>query len=197
LSRNSPKTQNTSRAFPHVNKRSHDTIDSSLLKNPSRQPKGRNRSDRFGKPVSPVFAWTVGKNTTRGKNSILPPIDQSKTLGIVGVPSGLPLARRSVPKTQSIKRNRKSTLKNTSNSRTPKTPKSSPDLGGESKAKEPRRVHTNFPHQIPRTRSRKHTEKTTKRGLRKSPQEQPGTTQQSLEEPRRMIYTYQRCSYKV
>jgi hypothetical protein len=43
----------------------------SLLKNSSRQPTGRNRSDRFGKPVRPVLAWTVGKNTARGKNSKL------------------------------------------------------------------------------------------------------------------------------
>jgi hypothetical protein len=92
-----------------------------------------NRSDRFGKPARPVFAWTVGKNTARGKNSTLPPIDlsihstdQSETLGIVGVPRGLPLARSSVPETHSIKRNRKSTLTNTSNPRTPKPPKSSP-----------------------------------------------------------------------
>jgi hypothetical protein len=34
-------------------------------------------------------------------------------LRIVGVPRGLPLATSSVPKTHSIKRNRKSTLKNT------------------------------------------------------------------------------------
>jgi hypothetical protein len=47
-------------------------------------------------------------------------------LGIVGVLRGLPLARSSVPKTHSIKRNRKSTVKNTSNPRTPKIPKSSP-----------------------------------------------------------------------
>jgi hypothetical protein len=40
-----------------------------LLKNPSRQPTGRNRSDRFGKLVRLVFSWTVGKNTARGKNS--------------------------------------------------------------------------------------------------------------------------------
>jgi hypothetical protein len=133
LSRNSPKTQNTSRAFPHLNKRSHGTTETSLLKNTSRQPTGRNRSDWFGKPVRPVFAWTVGKNTARGKNSTLPPIDlpihstdQSETLEIVGVPRGLPLARSSVPKTYSIKRNRKSSLKSTSNPGTPKPPKSSP-----------------------------------------------------------------------
>jgi hypothetical protein len=92
-------------------------------------PTGRNRSDRFGKPVRPVSAWTVGKNTARGKNSTLPSIDlpirstdQNETLGIDGVPRGLPLARSSVPKIHSIKRNRKST----SNPRTPKPPKSSP-----------------------------------------------------------------------
>jgi hypothetical protein len=103
------------------------------LKNTSRRPTGRNRSDRFGKPVRPVFAWTVGKNTAREKNSTLPLIDlsirstdQSETFGIVGVPRGLPLARSSVPKTHSIKRNRKSTLKSTSDPRTPKPPKSSP-----------------------------------------------------------------------
>jgi hypothetical protein len=125
LSRNSPKTQNTSRAFPHMNKRSHGATETSLLKSPSRQPTGRNRPDRFGKPVRPVFAWTVGKNTARGKNSTHPPIDlpihstdQSETLGINGAPRGLPFARSSVPKTHSIKRNRKSTLKSTSNPRT-------------------------------------------------------------------------------
>jgi hypothetical protein len=133
LSRTSPKTQNTSRSFPHQNTRSHGTTETSLLKNPSRQPIGRNRSDRFEKPVRPVFAWTVGKNTARGKNSTLPPIDlpirstdQSETLRIVGVPRGLPFARSSVPETHSIKRNRKSTLTNTSNLRTPKPSKSSP-----------------------------------------------------------------------
>jgi hypothetical protein len=32
-------------------------------------------------------------------------------------------------------------------------------LGGESKAKEPRRVHTNFPHQIPKSKApKKHRE---------------------------------------
>jgi hypothetical protein len=126
-------TQNTSKAFPHLNERRHGTTETSLLKNPSRQPTRRNRSDRFGKPVTPVFAWTVEKNTAHGKNSTLPPIDlpihstnQDETLGIVGVPRGLPLARSSVPKTHSIKRNRKSTLKSTSNPKTPKPPKSSP-----------------------------------------------------------------------
>jgi hypothetical protein len=90
-----------------------------------------NRSNRFGKPVRPVLAWTVGNNIARWKNSKLQAIDlpirstdQSETLGIVGAPRGLPLARSSVPKTYSTKRNRKSTLKNTFPWKPPKTPKS-------------------------------------------------------------------------
>jgi hypothetical protein len=46
------------------------------------------------------LAWTVGKNTARGKNSKLQEIDlpirstnQSETLGVDGVPRGLPLAK--------------------------------------------------------------------------------------------------------
>jgi hypothetical protein len=67
-----------------------------------------------------VLAWTVGKNTARGKNSKLQEIDlpirsmdQSETLGVDRAPRGLPLARSLAPKTHSIKRNPKSTLKNT------------------------------------------------------------------------------------
>jgi hypothetical protein len=58
------------------------------------------------------FSTIVGKNIARGKNSKLQAIDllirsmdQIETLGIVRVPRGLPLARSSVSKTQSIKRN--------------------------------------------------------------------------------------------
>jgi hypothetical protein len=123
LSRTSPKhlrDQNIPRTFPPLNKRSHSTTETLLLRNPSRRPTGL-------KPVRPVwetsqtgFSWTVGKNTARGKNSTFQVIDlpirstdQSETLGVVRVPCGLPLARSSVHKTHSIKKNRKSTLKNT------------------------------------------------------------------------------------
>jgi hypothetical protein len=133
LSRNSPKTLSASRTSSPLNKNRHSTTRTSLLKNTSRQPTGLNRSDRFGKPVRPVLVWTIGKNSTRVKISNLPPIDlsihstdQNETLRIDGVPRGLPWARSSVPKTHSIKRNQKSTLKDISNPRTPKTPKSSP-----------------------------------------------------------------------
>jgi hypothetical protein len=139
-----------------------------LLKNPSQQPTGRNRSDRFGKPVRPVFAWTVGKNTARGENSTHPPInlpirstDQSETLGIDGVPHRLPLAKSSVPKTHSIKRNRKSTLRNTSNPRTPKHPKSSPLTHGFGRgitAQGITKGSHKFPHQIPKSKVPKTTQ---------------------------------------
>jgi hypothetical protein len=178
-----------------LNKRSHSVTETSLLKNPSRQPTGRNRSYRFGKPDRPVFAWTVGKNTARGKNSTLPPIDlpirstdQSETLGIVGVPRGLPLARSSVPKTHSIKRNRKSTLKNTSNPRTSKTPKSSPltrGFGREIKGKRTTKGSHEFTPSNPQEQGHENTSrKPPREGSENHHQEQPGTTQQSLEEPR-------------
>jgi hypothetical protein len=152
-----------------LNKNTHSTTRTSLLKNSSRQPTGLNRSDRFGKPVRPVLAWTVGKNSTRGKNSNLQPIDlpirsmdRSETLGIFGVLRGLPLARSSVPKTHSIKRNRKSTLKNTSNPRTPKTPKSCPlthGFGRGIKGKRTTKGSHEFPHQIPKSKiSKTHQE---------------------------------------
>jgi hypothetical protein len=79
------------------------------------------------------LAWTFGKNTARGKNSKLQEIDlpiystdQSETLGVDGAPRGLPLARSLAPKTHSIKRNRKSTPKNTFPWKPPKASKSKP-----------------------------------------------------------------------
>jgi hypothetical protein len=69
-------------------------------------------------------------------------------------------------------------------------------LGGESKAKEPRRVHTNLPHQI--IKGLENTpRKPPREGSENHHQEQPGTTQQGLEEPRGIIYTYQGGPYKV
>jgi hypothetical protein len=160
------------------------------------------------KPVRPVLVWTVGKNSTRGKNSNLQLIDlpirstgQSETLAIVGVPRGLPLARSSAPKIHSIKRNRKSTIKNTSNLRTLKTPKLSPlthGFGREIKGKRTTKGSHEFP---PSNNQEQGPENTPRKPPREDSenhhQEQPGTTQQSLEEPRRINYTYQRGSYKV
>jgi hypothetical protein len=72
------------------------------------------------------------------------------------------------------------------------------DLGGELKAKEPRRVHTKFPPSNPQEQGPENTSrKPPREGSENNHQEQPETTQQGLEEPRRIIYTYQEGSYKV
>jgi hypothetical protein len=121
-------------------------------------------------------------------------------LGIVGVPRGLPLARSSVPKTHSIKRNQKSTLKSTSNPRTPK-PKSSPLTHGFGRGITAQRT-TKGPHKFPPSNPQEQGPENTPR---KSPregtechhQEQSGTTHPNLEEPRRIIYTCHKVSYKV
>jgi hypothetical protein len=66
-----PKDQNISRAFPHLNKRSHSATETSLLKKPSRQPTGRNRSDEF----SPSNPQEKGPENTPRK----PPRDGSES----------------------------------------------------------------------------------------------------------------------
>jgi hypothetical protein len=95
----------------------------------------------------------------------------------------------------------KKSLQDPSNLRTPKTPKSSPLTHGFGRGIEGKRT-TKGSHEFP---SSKPQEQGPENTLRKSPregfenhhQEQPGATQQSLEEPRRIIYTYQEGSYKV
>jgi hypothetical protein len=162
------------------------------------------------KPVNRSSRFWPGQSgrTQPGKNSNLLPIDlpirstnQSETLGIAGVPRGLPLARSLVPKTHSIKRNQKLTLKNISNPRTPKTRKSRPltrGFGRGIKGKRTTKGSHEFPHQIPKSKVPKtHRENHQDKASKNHHQEQPGTTQQSLEEPRRIIYTYQGGSYKV
>jgi hypothetical protein len=64
---NAYETKNTSRAFPPLNKRSHSTTETLLLKNSSRQPTGLNRLDRFGKPVRLVLHGQLGRTQPVGK----------------------------------------------------------------------------------------------------------------------------------
>jgi hypothetical protein len=108
-------------------------------------------------------------------------------LGIVGVPRGLPLARSSVPKTHSIKKNRKSTLTDTSNPRIPKPPKSSPLTHGFGRGITAQRT-TKGSHKFPPSNTQEQGPENTPRkppreGSENHHQEQPGTTQQGLEEP--------------
>jgi hypothetical protein len=147
-------------------------------------------------------------NNTRGSTPRNPNLDLPnhstnlcKTLGIVGTPHGESIAKLLSTKTHQIKRNRRNPAKNTSNPRAPKTPKSSPlthRFGRGIKEKRTLKgshIHPlsnpqeqgpeNAPRNPPREDSENHH------------QEQMGTTQPNLEEPGRIIYTYQRGSYKV
>jgi hypothetical protein len=113
---------------------------------------------------------------------------------IAGVPRGLPLVRSSVPKTHSIKRNPKSTLKNTFPRKPLKTPKlklfprvcwskitkqrGTTSSYMTSNKNPTKKRPQNFPTKIPRKGSENHQKGKT------------GGMQTSLEEPCRIIYTY-------
>jgi hypothetical protein len=141
-------------------------------------------------------------NSTRGStppnpNFDLPnrSTDLNKTLGIVGTPHKESIAKFNPTKTCQIKRNRRNPVKNSSNPRTPKTPKSSPlthGFGRASKGKRTTKGSHKFHLSNPREKGLENTpRKPPTEGSENHHQEQPGTTQQSLEEPRRIIYTYQ------
>jgi hypothetical protein len=99
--------------------------------------------------------------------------DLCKSLGIVGTPHWESMAKILSTKTCQIKRNRRNPAKNSSNPGAPKTPKSSPLNSRIWEGNQRGKNHEGFTHtsptKSPRARSRKHTKKTTKRGLQKSP----------------------------
>jgi hypothetical protein len=147
-------------------------------------------------------------NSTRGSTPPNPNIDLPnrstdlcKTLGIVGTPHGESIAKILSTKTYQIKRNRINPAKNSSNPRTPNTPKSSPlthRFGRGIKCKRTMKGSHEFPPSNPQEKGPENTpRKPPREGSENHHQEKPGTTQQSLEEPRRIIYTYQGGSYKV
>jgi hypothetical protein len=155
-----------------------------------------------------VWPGLLGKNSTRGStppnpNSNLPNSSTNlcKTLGIVGTPHGESIAKFMSTKTCQIKRNRRILAKNSSNPRTPKTPKSSPLTHGFERGINGKRTTKGSRiHPPPNTQEQgpENAPRNPPRGASESHhQEQTGTTQPSLEEPRRIIYTYQRGSYKV
>jgi hypothetical protein len=127
--------------------------------------------------------------------------DLHKTLGIVGTPHEESIAKFMPTKSCQIKRNRRNTAKNSSNPRTPKTPKSSPlthGFGRGIKGKRTTKGSHMFPPSNPQEQGPENTPRKPPRECSENHhQEQQGTTQQSLEEPRRIIYTYQGGSYKV
>jgi hypothetical protein len=127
--------------------------------------------------------------------------DMSNTLGIVGTPHEESITKFLSTKTCQIKWNRRNPAKNSSNPTTPKTPKSSPLTHGFErgiKGKITMKGSHEFPPSNPQEQGPENTpRKPPREGSKNHHQEQPGTTQQSLEEPHRVIYTYQRGSYKV
>jgi hypothetical protein len=127
--------------------------------------------------------------------------DLRKTLGIVGTPHEESIAKFMSTKTCQIKRNRRNLAKNSSNPRAPKIPKSSPfthvfgrGIKGKRTTKgshihPPPNLQEKGPENTPRNPPREGSENHHK--------ERTGTTQQILEEPRRIIYTSQEGSYKI
>jgi hypothetical protein len=147
-------------------------------------------------------------NSTRGStpsnpNSDLPnrSTDLCKTSRIVGTPHGESIAKFVSTKTCQIKRNRRNPVKNSSNPRTPKTPKSSPlthIFGRGIKGKRTTKGSHIHPPPNPQEQGPENTPRNLPReGSENHHQEQTETTQPSLAEPCRIMYTYRKGSYKV
>jgi hypothetical protein len=143
------------------------------------------------------------RSTPPNPNFDLPNLSTNlnKTLGIVGTPHEESIAKILSTKTCQIKRNRRNPAKKSSNPRTPKTPKSSPlthRFGRGINSKRTTKGSHEFPPSNPQEQGLENTpRKPPREGSENHHQEQPGTTQQSLEEPRQIIYTCQVGSYKV
>jgi hypothetical protein len=125
----------------------------------------------------------------------------NKTLGTIRTPHEESIAKFNPTKTCPNKRNRRNPAKTFPNPRTPKTPKSSPLTHGFWRvitAQRTTKVSQKFPPSNPQEEGPEKTpRKPPREGSENNHQEQPGTTQQGLEETRRIIYTYKEGSYKV
>jgi hypothetical protein len=139
-------------------------------------------------------------NSTRGSTPPNPSLDLpnrskglNKTLGTIGTSHEESIAKFNPTKTCPNKRNRRNLAKNSCNPRTPKTPKSSPLT-----AQRTTKGSHKFPPSNPQEQGPENTpRKPPREGSEIHHQEQPGTTQQGLEAPHRIIYAYQEGSYKV
>jgi hypothetical protein len=127
--------------------------------------------------------------------------DLNKTLGIIGTPHEESIAKFNPTKTCRKRRNQRNPAKNTSNPRTWKTPKSSPFTHGFGRgitAQRTTKGSHKFSPSNPQDQGPGNTpRKTPREGTENHHQEQPETTQQGLEEPCRIIYTYHKGSDKV
>jgi hypothetical protein len=168
----------------------------------------RDKSHQELAPVRPATPGQLGMNSARGSTPpnptpdlLIRSTDSHKTLGIVGTPHGHSIPKLWSTKTRLIKRNRRVSAKNTTNPRTTKTSKLSPFTHGFErgiKGKRTTRGSCIHPPPNPKEKGLKTTTRNLpKKGLRKSPKGETRKTHLSLEEPHRIIYTYQRGSYKV
>jgi hypothetical protein len=128
-------------------------------------------------------------------------MDLNKTLGEIGTPHEESITMILSTNTCQIKRNRRNPAKISSNPRTPETPKSSPLTHGFARGITAQRT-TKGSHKFPPSKPQEQGPENTPRkppreGSENHHQEQLGTTQQGLEEPRRIIYTYQEGSYEA
>jgi hypothetical protein len=127
--------------------------------------------------------------------------DPKKTLGIVGTPHGYSIAKLWSTKTRWIKRNRRISAKNTPNPRTTKTPKPSPfshGFGRGIKRKRTTKGSCTHPPSNPQENGLETSPwKTPIKGSENHKKGKSWRTQTSLEEPRRIIYTYHEGSYMV
>jgi hypothetical protein len=127
--------------------------------------------------------------------------DLNKTSGIIGTPHEESIAKFNPTKTRPKRRNRRNPAKSTLNHRTRKTPKSSPFTHGFGSGITTQRTtkgSQKFPTPNPQEKGlESNPRKTPTKDSENHHREQPGTTQQGLEEPRRIIYTRHKGSYKV
>jgi hypothetical protein len=148
--------------------------------------------------VRPVKPGQLGLNSTRRSTPPNPTpdlpnrsTDLHKTLGIVGTPHEESIAKFIPTKSCQIKMNRRNCAKNSSNPRTPRTPKSSPltqVFGRGIKGKRTTKGSHKFPPSNPQEQGPENTPRKSPRKVSENHhQEQPGTTQQSLEEPLRTM----------
>jgi hypothetical protein len=127
--------------------------------------------------------------------------DLNKTLGILGTPHEESIAKFNPTKTCPKRRNRINPAKITTNPKTRKTPKSSPFTHGFERGITAQRTtkgsHKFHPSNPQEKGPENNPKKSPRKGSENHHQEQPGTTHPNLGEPRRIIYTCNKGSYKV
>jgi hypothetical protein len=147
-------------------------------------------------------------NSTRGSTPPNPNLDLpncstdlNNTLEILGTPHEESIAKFNPTKTCPKRRNRRNPARSTTNPRTRKTLKSSPFTHGFGRGLTAQRT-TKGSHKFPPSNPQEkgpenNPKKSPREGSKNHHQEQPGTTHPNLEEPRRIIYTCNKGSYKV